>query len=108
MPVIAVDLTSVRDWEGFHDAFARTLGLMDGYGGNMDAWIDCLTHVDEDDGTSRIVVEDGDVLTLRLTGMDGLRTRRPDIHAALLDAAAFVNHRRIEVGERPILALAYP
>ncbi|MGE4425206.1 MAG: barstar family protein [Solirubrobacteraceae bacterium] len=105
MPVIDVDVSQVHDWEAFHDVFARTLGFMDGYGRNMDAWIDCLTAVDEDDGTSAVVV--GDVLTLHLVGMDGLRTRRPDIHAALLDAAAFVNHRRIEVGERPILALAY-
>jgi monomeric isocitrate dehydrogenase len=107
MPVIEVDLTAVRTWDDFHDVFASTLGFMEGYGRNMDAWIDCLTYADEDEGTSEIVVADGDVLTLQLVGAGDLRRRCPEIFASLIDCAAFVNWRRIQIGDRAILALAY-
>lgn len=107
MPVIDVDVTRVHDWNTFHDVFAQTLGFMDGYGRNMDAWIDCLTYADEDEGTSQIVVGQGDVLTLQLVGGRDLRERCPEIYVDLIDCAAFVNWRRIESGKRPILAVSY-
>jgi RNAse (barnase) inhibitor barstar len=37
--VVDVDLTEVRSWDDFHDAFARALGFPAFYGRNMDAWI---------------------------------------------------------------------
>jgi len=73
----------------------------------MDAWIDCLTGADDDDGMRDVVVEDRDVLTLNLIGARELRERQPEIYAAMMDCAAFLNWRRIEVGERPILALSH-
>ncbi len=73
----------------------------------MDAWIDCLTYADEDDGMRNVTAPAGDVLTLQLDGCRELRARCPDIYEALIDCAAFVNWRRIEVGCRPILALSY-
>jgi len=30
------------DWETFHDEFQEKMGFFDGYGRNMDAWIDCM------------------------------------------------------------------
>ena len=44
------------DRSGVHDVFADTLGFPDVYGRNLDAWIDCLTERDEDDGMAAIVV----------------------------------------------------
>lgn len=105
--IVDIDLTNVRSWDAFHSAFASALGFMDGYGRNMNAWIDCLTYVDEDEGTSSVVLEPGDVLTLQVRGARALRATCPDIYAAFIDSAAFVNWRRIEVGERAILALSY-
>jgi hypothetical protein len=105
--LIDVDMSKVHDWDSFHDVFARTLGFMPGYGRNMNAWIDCLTYADEDEGTSDVVVPNGDVLTLQLLGARELRERCPEIFEAMIDCSAFVNWRRIEIGDRPILALSY-
>jgi hypothetical protein len=73
----------------------------------MNAWIDWLTYADEDDGMRNLVVAAGDVLTLQLAGCKKLRARCLELYEALIDAAAFVNWRRIEAGDRPILALSY-
>jgi hypothetical protein len=108
MPVIEVPMSRVTDWDSFHDTFASALGFADFYGRNMDAWIDCVTHADEDEGTSALVVPEGDVLTLQLLDCADFRERCPEIYEALIECSAFVNWRRIEVGERAILALSFP
>ena len=54
---------------------------------------------------SAFPVGPGDVLTLQ--NCKDFRKRCPEIHQALIDAAAFVNWRRIQLRERPILAVAY-
>ena len=39
--------------------------------------------------------------------MPRVPARCPEIYEALIDSAAFVNWRRIELGDPPILALSY-
>ena len=87
--------------------WADVLGFPDFYGRNMNAWIDCLTYVDDGDGMSNVVVADGDVLTLQLDEGKAFRDRCPDLYAAIVECAAFVNWRRLEMGQRAIIALAF-
>ena len=101
-------MSQISDWDAFHDTFAATLGFPGFYGRNMDAWIDCITSADQDDGMTAVTVAAGDVLTLQLEDCNTFRARCPDIYAKLIECAAFVNWRRIEVGERAIVALSFP
>jgi hypothetical protein len=105
--LIEIPVSRITDWESFHDVWASTLGFPSFYGRNMDAWIDCLTYVDEGDGMSNVVVADGDVLTLRLDEGKAFRDRCPDLYAATVECAAFVNWRRLETGRRAIIAVAF-
>jgi RNAse (barnase) inhibitor barstar len=105
VPVVEVPMSQITDWDSFHDTFTATLGFPNFYGRNMNAWVDCLTY--EDDGMNAFPVESGDVLTLQLRDCKAFRARCPEIYEALIDSAAFVNWRRIELGDRPILALSY-
>lgn len=98
-------MSQITDWDSFHDTFACALGFPDSYGRNMNAWIDCLTY--EDDGMTRYPLQPGDVLTLQLVDCREFRARRPDLYEAIIDSAAFVNWRRIEFGDPPILAISY-
>ena len=50
---------------------------------------------------------EGRVLTLELDGVDGFADRCPEQYRAVVDCCAFVNWRRIEVGEPAVLALSY-
>jgi len=42
-----VDGSRIHDWASFHDEFNRTFAFPDFYGRNMDAWIDCMSSLDE-------------------------------------------------------------
>jgi hypothetical protein len=107
VPVVDVPVSRIVDWDTFHDVFAAALGFPPFYGRNMDAWIDCLTYRDKGDGMASVVVPSGDVLTLQLDDGRAFAHRCPEQYAALIECAAFVNWRRIETGDRPILALSF-
>lgn len=99
-------LEHIFDWESFHAVFEKSLGFPGYYGQNMDAWVDCLTYADDADaGMVARPVPKGELLTLRLDGVAGFMARCPAQYAALVECAAFVNARRVEVGEPPVLAL---
>lgn len=105
---VTIDTARISDWESFHDVFACEFGFPDFYGRNMNAWIDCMTSLDSpDDGLSSVHAPNSGVLVLHLEGMRAFSVRCPEIARAIEECAAFVNWRRIEVGEPPVLALSY-
>jgi hypothetical protein len=105
VPIVEIPMSKITDWDTFHDTFAKELGFPGYYGRNMNAWIDCLTY--EDDGMTAHPVAPGEVLTLQLADCREFRARCPHIYEALIDSAAFVNWRRIELGDPSILTLSY-
>ncbi|MFT4112930.1 barstar family protein [Silvibacterium sp.] len=105
---VVIDCASIADWGSFHDCFAGAFGFPGFYGRNMDAWIDCMTSLDSsEDEMSTIHCASGSVLTLQLENVTGFRERCPEIYDALIDCAAFVNWRKLEVGESAVLALSF-
>lgn len=108
MVLVRIDTTKICHWASFHDVFSEKFGFPDFYGRNMDAWIDCMTSLDDPRaGMSKIHAPEGGVLTLQLDGVDGFAERCPEQYRAVVDCCAFVNCRWIEVGERAVLALSY-
>ena len=105
---VKIDLRDISDWTSFHATFRRAMGFPDFYGANMNAWIDCMTSVDApEDGMSTIHAPPGGVLVLALGSVADFKTRCPEIFDALVDASAFVNWRRLETGDAPVLSLSY-
>jgi hypothetical protein len=105
--IVAVDAGRIVDWPSFHDSFAEAFGFPDWYGRNMDAWIDLFTHMDEDDTATAVSVRPGETVTILLEGGRDLDRRAPQLYDAVVECAAFVNWRRIEVGGTPYLCLAF-
>lgn len=108
MTVVKIDCARIRSESTFHDVFAGGFGFPDFYGRNMDAWIDCMTYLDEPDaGMSKITVPKGECLTLHLENVADFARRTPQLFNTLTRCVAFVNYRRIENGGRSVLALSY-
>ena len=106
MRTVTIPVGKIVDWPSFHDTFQRELGFPDFYGRNMDAWIDCMTSVNTpSDGLTSITVQPDEILILRIDEPFEFRRRCPEQNNALIECTAFVNYRRIEVGEPPVLAL---
>lgn len=104
---VRIESSRITDWASFHDVFAETFGFPAFYGRNMDAWIDCMTSLDTpEDGMTAIHAPADRPLILLINNASSFERRCPDIHNALLSCAAFVNGRRIEIGEGPVLLMA--
>jgi hypothetical protein len=106
--LVRIDARRLTDPAGLHAAVAEALGFAPGYGRNLDALVDCLTHLDDPAaGLSRVQVLPGQVL---LVVVEHTRTAGAAAAAqlrALADAAAFVNWRRWEAKQPPVIAVAY-
>jgi len=106
--LVSIDCAKICDWDSFHDEFAKVFGFPDFYGRNMAAWVDCMTSLDEPDhGMTRIHAAKDNVLTMQLENVAPFREQHPDLYAAIIECAAFVNWRRIEVGEPAVLAISF-
>ena len=104
--VIQVPTDEIVDWATFHTVFKRVLGFPSYYGRNMNAWIDCLTYVDdEDSGMTDPFIMPGDLMTLQLKDVADFKERCPEQYDALIECTAFVNYRRVETGGNPVLTL---
>jgi RNAse (barnase) inhibitor barstar len=107
--MIEIDCRKITDEESLHSVFEAAFGFPEFYGRNMNAWIDCLTSLDEpESGMTSIHVNSGETLTLLLHHAADLKKRQPELFSAIVECSAFVNWRRIENGNHPpVLTLAY-
>lgn len=105
---VSLNCKNIRDWNTFHEEFARVFGFPDFYGKNMDAWIDCMTSLDAPEaGMSYVHCEPGTVLTLELENVEAFANLCPEQYKALIECSAFVNWRRLERGNPSVLALSF-
>ena len=77
----------------FHDAFALTLKFFDGYGRNMDAWIDCMTDLHGPQSLSSLNLPEGEGIELVLNRTQDLSRRKPEIIFELVECTAAVNRQ---------------
>ena len=108
MNLVVVDTRLITDWDSFHEVFARAFGFPAYYGRNMDAWIDCMTTLNDPLGSdTTLFVSPGEIVVLQLEHAGDFERRCPEIYSALIESSAFVNHRLVEQGHPPALALAW-
>jgi RNAse (barnase) inhibitor barstar len=105
MKTVHINASHITDWPSFHDAFAREFGFPEFYGRNMAAWMDCMTSLDEE--FSAIEVPPGELVCIALDHAQAFKLRCPDQYEAFVECAAFVNWRRLEMGEPAILVLSF-
>lgn len=105
---VNIDTRKITDWGSFHSFFATTFGFPDFYGRNMNAWIDCLTYIDEpDDTTTTVHAPPGGILVLHLEHAKDFAARCPELYDAVIECSSFVNCRRVIDGREPVLALSF-
>lgn len=106
--VVEIDGKTLVGRERFHDTFAKALGFPDFYGRNMDAWIDCMSSLDDPESRMTSVhVRRGKVLTLKIRNYKYFKKAGKDEWLDLLECSAFVNFRCTEPGQNPLIALAF-
>ena len=106
MASIRFESSGVQDWNSFHEYCKEVFGFFDGYGKNMNAWIDCMSSLDEE-GMTKFLIKPDEMLHIEFTKTEEFRERLPEIFDAFVDCSAFVNQRYIESGRGPALSLVF-
>lgn len=83
----------LKNWKTFHSEFKKALSFPDYYEENMNAWIDCMDELT--DKPTLLEIENG----------KDLKENAPELMNAIFECGAFVNYRKIEVGEKPNLII---
>lgn len=94
---IAINFDCIKDWVSFHGEFAAVMGFPIFYGVNMNAWIDCMTYIDDPSaGMSKVLVRKGETLDIVLQNVGRTDGERSEILVALVECIGSVNQRFIE------------
>jgi len=108
MKRIKKDCNQIKDWESFHGVFAEHFEFPDFYGRNMDAWIDCMSYLDDpDSGMTKITCDRGEYIILELEIIQNFQKKYPNLYEAIIECFAFVNCRSLEADEPPLLMLSF-
>jgi|688.fasta_scaffold02841_16 hypothetical protein len=95
--------------ESFHDYFAEEFGFPDFYGRGMDAWIDCMTYLDEPSAgmSTKIFVRPGESIVFHIEDINHLKDTNLEAYNDLIECTSFVNYRRTEMGDTPLIYLSF-
>jgi RNAse (barnase) inhibitor barstar len=96
MAVVRLNTKQITDWASFHQVCKEAFGFPEFYGANMNAWIDCLSYLMENDGMTRFVLLKDEILNIKITDSENFKSRLPEIFEALVECITFVNNRYIE------------
>ncbi len=67
---VQIDGSKIVDAASFHEHFSAVLGFPDFYGRNMNAWVDCMSYLDDPEaGMTSVNVIPGDVLVLCISAV---------------------------------------
>ena len=89
----------------FHAECQRAFGFPAFYGHTMDAWVDCLSYLRDEENMTRFRLKPNEVLEIVVKDADALRARLPDLLEEVTYCVAGINERYDDYGEKPALAL---
>lgn len=105
MATAALNGAVIHDFTSFHAECHKAFGFPDTYGGTMDAWVDCLSYLRDEDGMTRFRLKPNEVLEIVIEGAEAMRAQVPDILEEITFCVAGINERYEDYGEKPALKL---
>jgi hypothetical protein len=105
MATVDLNGETITNWETFHTACRQAFGFPDFYGRNMDAWVDCLSYLRDEDGMTKFRLGPDETLQITISHADTLRKNAPDILEDVAFCVEAINERYADYGEKPALEL---
>lgn len=100
-----IDGAAIDGWDSFHAECRRVFGFPDSYSNTMDAWVDCLSYLRDEEGMTRFRLGPGEKLDIVVKDAAAMRARVPDLLEEMAYCIGGINERYEDYGEQPALAL---
>ena len=105
MAVAELNGAAIVDEASFHQESRRAFGFPASYADSIDAWVDCLSYLRDEENMTKFRLKPNEVLEIVIADADKMKAAVPD----LLDEIAFcvggINERYEDYGEKPALEL---
>jgi hypothetical protein len=105
MASVELNGAAIDGWDSFHAECKRAFGFPDSYSNTMDAWVDCLSYLRDEDGMSRFHLAENEKLDIVVKDAAAMRERAPDLLEEMAFCIGGINERYEDYGEKPALAL---
>lgn len=96
---------AIVDEASFHAESRRAFGFPASYAGTIDAWVDCLSYLRDEENMTKFRLKPDEVLEIVITGADTMRARAPDLLEEMSFCIGGINERYEDYGEPPALEL---
>ena len=105
MASVQLNGAAIVDEAAFHAESRRAFGFPETYADTIDAWVDCLSYLRDEENMTKFRLKPNEVLEIVIADADRMKAAVPD----LLDEIAFcvggINERYEDYGEKPALKL---
>lgn len=105
MAAVHLNGETITGWDAFHDACQAAFGFPEFYGRNMNAWVDCLSYLRDEEGMTKFLLKPDETLQIIVANAEILRKHAPDILEDVAFCIEAINERYDDYGEKPALEL---
>jgi len=105
MAAITLDGAAIAGWDDFHTLCSAACGFPASYAGTMDAWVDCMSYLRDDDNMTRFHLKPDEVLEIVIEHADALKSAAPELLEEVSFCVGGINERYDDYGEKPALKL---
>jgi len=96
---------AILGWDTFHTESRQAFGFPEFYANTIDAWVDCLSYLRDEDGMTKFRLKPNEVLEIVVKDSAQMRERVPDLLEEMTFCIAGINERYEDYGEKPALVL---
>ena len=96
---------AIVDEASFHRESRRAFGFPDSYTDSIDAWVDCLSYLRDDENMTKFTLKPNEVLEIVIADADKMKAAVPDLFEELAFCIGGINERYEDYGETPALKL---
>ena len=105
MAIAELQGTAMLTRDGFHAESKKAFGFPDTYANTMDAWIDCMSYLRDEEGMTKFRLFPKELLQIVVLDAAVMQEQAPDLLEELTYCVAGLNERYEDYGEKPALQL---
>jgi hypothetical protein len=105
MASVELNGAAIDSEQSFHAECKRAFGFPDFYSNTMDAWVDCLSYLRDEENMTSFRLKPGEMLQIVINDSTAMRAHAPNLLEELTYCVAGINERYEDYGETPALAL---